>query len=140
MEFIFKVVKFIVKWTLILFIVLFGMILLGLMFVDTPEEKEAKKQEAIAKEQKLKEDKVKGFHCLSVWDGSLRDDRALKNSLKDPGSYEHISTSITPVNSEGVHTAYVTFRARNGFGGMAVSKATIIVSNETCNNVVLEIQ
>ena len=151
--------KFVKKFLKIVVYTFCGIILLGMAkgiinqsgVFDNEEQAQARLEQEernerirennrIAEANKKKSEKMKGFHCLSAWDGSLRDDRALKNSLNDPGSYEHIGTKITPVNSEGVHTAYVTFRARNGFGGMVVSKATIIVSNDTCNNAVLEIQ
>lgn len=151
-----KYIKKFFKFVLYSFGVLFALTLGVAIFVGPTEEQVAKKEaqraedkarqarieenERIAKANKEKSQKMKGFHCLSAWDGSLRDERALKNSLNDPGSYEHVETRITPVNSDGVHTAYVTFRARNGFGGLVLSKATVIVDNETCNNAVLEIQ
>ncbi|WP_338608073.1 hypothetical protein V6617_16830 [Pelagibacterium nitratireducens] len=78
------------------------------------------------------EDERKGFHCLSSWDGS---NRALvdtvKNSMREPGSFEHIETRITPVNN-GQHTIIMEYRGRNGFGGMSVETATGTLSNNGC--------
>lgn len=79
------------------------------------------------------EDQRKGFHCLSSWDGSNRDlVNAVKNAMRDPGSFEHISTRITPVNASGQHTLFMDYRGRNGFGGMSVETATGTLSNSGC--------
>ena len=80
-------------------------------------EKERKEQAEIA----FAENKRKGFHCLSSWDGSHR---TVKNwtveNLKDPESFDHIETKVTPVNDKGEHTLIMKYRARNGFGGMSI--------------------
>ena len=94
-------------------------------------------QIALAQEQSRKrakelETKRKGFHCLSSWDGSLKNDRAFKNRLKDPKSYDHIETLITP-NRNGYHKATIRYRARNSFGGMIIETTQVLVSNSTCN-------
>jgi len=79
------------------------------------------------------EDHRKGFHCLSAWDGSdpqLVD--AVKGQMREPSSFEHVETRITPVDSKGHHTVFMTFRGRNGFGGMNVETAVGTISNSTC--------
>lgn len=59
-------------------------------------------------------------HCLSGWDGSHRGvEAAFKPMLKDPDSYEHISTSYRDDGGDVV-TIRMTYRAKNGFGGMDV--------------------
>lgn len=83
-----------------------------------------------AAEQKAAK-KQKGFHCLSSWDGSLVHDRVIKNSMKNPDSYEHIETRITPVMN-GNHLAIIKYRAQNGFGGMSFGTMKVTVSNATC--------
>ncbi len=71
------------------------------------------------------ENRRKGFHCLNAWDGSHGEVVTLvKGSLRDPGSFEHISTKVTPANEMGLHTFFMEYRARNGFGGMNVITST----------------
>ncbi len=75
-----------------------------------------------------------GFHCLSSWDGSHRElVRALKLTLRDPDSFEHIETKITPVNDKGEHGLIMSYRARNGFGGMNVGSLLASVKNSDCS-------
>jgi hypothetical protein len=60
-----------------------------------------------------------GVHCLGGFDGAfppLRD--AVEASLRDPDSFELVDTTITPLNAEKTHTVEMTYRARNGFGGL----------------------
>jgi len=82
--------------------------------------------------------KRKGFHCLSAWDGSHRGvENYIKDRLKDPGSFEHIETRITPVSPEGTHSLTMKYRAKNGFGGYTVGAAVAVVSNEGCRATIL---
>ncbi len=91
---------------------------------DSPEEAELEEQER----------RKAGFHCLSAWDGSHRElVQALKDSLRDPDSFEHIETKITPVNDKGVHVLMMRYRARNGFGGMNVGALMATVNNSNCS-------
>ena len=86
-----------------------------------------------------RQEKRKGFHCLSPWDGSHRDlTRRVKGQLVDPDSFEHISTRVSPV-SAGIHTWRMTFRAKNGFGGMVVNAATGYYQNEGCGGTLVSI-
>jgi len=86
-------------------------------------------------------DRIAGFHCLSSWDGSHRQlERDIKNRLKDPDSYEHIETSITPVNTQGTHTLYTSFRARNGFGGMTITNVVATVNNSDCTATIISME
>lgn len=97
---------------------------------ESDEEEAARlKQEAVEEA----ENREKGFHCLSAWDGShsaLVD--AVKSSLRDPGSFEHYETRITPENVEGVHILSMEYGARNGFGGMNRETMMAEVDNVTC--------
>ncbi len=75
----------------------------------------------------------RGFHCLSPWDGAHDDFKALvQNMMRNPSSFEHIQTRISPVDADGNHTIIMDYRAENGFGGMNVGVATATVSNATC--------
>lgn len=94
---------------------------------DSPEEK-AQKNAAAAEKKKA------GFHCLSAWDGShARVVRDVKAQLRDPNSFEHVNTKITPADSLGNHVLYMSYRAKNGFGGMTNGLATASVHNATCD-------
>lgn len=85
------------------------------------------------------EDKRKGFHCLSEWDGSHREFKAsVISQLRDPDSFEHDATRVTPVK-DGQHTIVMEFRSRNGFGGMNRSTAIGTFSNATCDATVVGI-
>jgi len=88
-------------------------------------------------EQKAKEaaeDRQKGFHCLSAWDGSHRAVvKYVEERLRDPDSFEHIETRITPVNERGEHSLIMQYRAKNGFGGMSLGKALATIGNSDCS-------
>ena len=78
-------------------------------------------------------DRFKGFHCLSQFDGSNTSlVGAVKRGLREPSSFEHIDTSISPADSEGLHHTTMEYRARNGFGGMTVGIASGEVDKDTC--------
>lgn len=144
------------KGLFILFILIFGVGVLAEMGKqkqetwarEHPEEaaklaKEKAEAEARKAEEKAKaelENRRKGFHCLSSWDGSHR---AVKNyvedEMRDPDSFEHIETRITAVNEKGKHTLIMKYRARNGFGGMTVGVATATVENAGCGATVVSL-
>jgi len=108
----------------------FGIFVVGPVIGSVTGSNEPTVQELAERE----EDKRKGFHCLSSWDGSHRKlTTVLKKNLKDPSSYEHISTRVTPVNTDGLHDAVVTYRAKNGFGGFAIGTILATYSNKNCN-------
>jgi hypothetical protein len=81
---------------------------------------------------KAEEDQRRGFHCLSGWDGSNASlVQQVKNQLREPDSFEHIETRITP-EVNGKHNITMEYRARNGFGGMNVATAVGTVDHQTC--------
>lgn len=101
--------------------------------VPSPETTE----EIAAREAKAAEDRRKGFHCLSGWDGSHpKFKREVVDRLRDPDSFEHIETRVTPVN-DGKHTIVMEYRAKNGFGGMVVGAAAGSYANNDCDDVTL---
>lgn len=74
-----------------------------------------------------------GEQCLSGWDGSfprLKD--AVRMSLRNPRSFEHVSTVRSPVDGMGKFGLIMTYRAENGFGGMNVEAAGVEVDVRTC--------
>ena len=102
------------------------------------ERLEAKRraEEARLETVRKKEERRKGFHCLSGWDGSHRAFKAaVKRHLRDPDSFEHIETRVTPADENGEHRIWMTYRARNGFGGMNVAVATGTYLRHNCNHV-----
>ena len=98
---------------------------------ESSEEKAAREKKETAQ---TAEDRRKGFHCLSGWDGSHSDMvTQVKRILRDPSSFEHAETRITPANAQGKHQIAMTYRARNGFGGMNVDVARGEVDQTNCS-------
>jgi hypothetical protein len=66
------------------------------------------------------EEKQKGLHCLSTWDGSFRPlvDYVKKN-MRDPDSFKHRETRIGP-NINSTHFIHMMYSGKNGFGGVSV--------------------
>ena len=87
----------------------------------------------IVRERILAEDRRKGFHCLTGWNGShaglIRHFK--RNLLNDPASFEHIETRITP-EFNGWHRLLMDFRTRNTYGGMVRGTLTASVNTVTC--------
>ena len=84
-------------------------------------------------EAKIKAERMAGFHCLSHIDGANADmNREIKSRLRDPKSFEHIQTKISPINNSGEHQLFVTYRAKNGFGGYTSGMFTAYVANSNC--------
>ena len=105
---------------------------------DREAEFERQRQAEAVRITEAQENRRNGFHCLSEWNGSHRGVVDwLKDNLRDPDSYEHIETRITPVNTAGEHTLLMQYRARNGFGGMNVGNLTATVQNKTCQATII---
>lgn len=98
-------------------------------------EKDKAAQAEQAKERA--DNKRKGFHCLSGWDGSHSGFvEEVKARLRDPDSFEHIETRVTPVAPNGKHRIVMTFRSRNGFGGVVPGRAIGSFRSLGCSAVV----
>jgi flagellar biosynthesis GTPase FlhF len=101
-------------------------------------------ERAAERERQLAEERAArrtGFHCLSSWDGSHRAFRdAVRDQMREPNSFEHIETRVTPVDENGMHTILMQYRARNGFGGMNVGAAFGQYRNDNCNFIILTIE
>ncbi len=73
------------------------------------------------------------YKCLSSWDGSYGDlKRYTKKILKDPKSFEHDKTLITPI-VDGYQNVFMTYRAKNGFGGINVERIGAKIKNSDCS-------
>ena len=152
----FKLIKKIIKWSLISVVGLFTLATILAFSIDdiTPEQLAAREQARIeralsdalgeavvaaAEVTQAAEERRNGFHCLSSWDGSHR---GVKNNstdrLRDPDSFEHIETLIWPVNVNGEHALIMKYRARNGFGGMNAEYVKARVNNKTCSATIYE--
>ena len=85
------------------------------------EKNKAIKKDLNNKSKAIKENSGKsGVHCLSAWDGSYRPlVQIIKKNLKDPDSFKHRETRITPSENE-VHIVVMTYGAKNSFGGYVV--------------------
>jgi hypothetical protein len=101
------------------------------------ESEEVKAQKAAQALAAKAEEKRKGFHCLSGWDGTHRGtEKYVLAGLRDPDSYQHIETRITPVKN-GKHTLVMQYRAKNGFGGYVPGTVVVEVNNKDCSGTVV---
>jgi hypothetical protein len=99
-------------------------------YVDE-EKNKAIKKDLDNKSKAIKEHSGKsGVHCLSGWDGSYRPlVQIIKKNLKDPDSFKHRETRITP-SENGVHIVAMTYGAKNSFGGYVVENAIARVTSQ----------
>jgi hypothetical protein len=123
--------------------VLVVVVLVAVLFFshESDEEKAARIAEEqlqkAAEQAKTAENRRKGFHCLSSWDGShIKLERIVKGVLNDPDSYEHIETRVAPERS-GSHDFSMRFRAKNAFGAMIAGEARGIYNNSDCEPTIL---
>jgi flagellar biosynthesis GTPase FlhF len=104
-------------------------------------EAAAKEEEERQRQAEKEEERRKGFHCLSLWDGSHREfTRDVKQRMREPDSFEHIETRVTPVDNSGSHRIRMEYRARNGFGGMNVGVATGTYRNDDCTHTIQSLE
>jgi hypothetical protein len=105
--------------------------------VAAEAEKRKKEIERIAK----LEEKRRGFHCLlsrTSWHFGVKN--YVKNKMRNPDSFEHIKTVISPVNAKGAHALIMKYRAQNGFGGMSVGVALATINNADCSAKIISIK
>lgn len=117
-------------------VVAFGLLVSHCSAEQQKADIERQKQEAVQAAEAAKEkaeNQRKGFHCLSPIDGSEPDVvEAVKARLRDPDSFQHIETRITPVDVKGVHHLMMRYRSRNGFGGMVEGAAIANIVSDGC--------
>ncbi|AJP73140.1 hypothetical protein [Sphingomonas hengshuiensis] len=135
----------IVIGTIVFFLVIFWLLSDGTPAAKEetfPVAKEAPDPAKVAQaEQEAAEEKVKGFHCLSSWDGSNRDlIKQIKAKLGDPDSFSHTETTIAPVNDVGNHILRMDFRAANALGGKSIFTAWARIDHETCKADIISIK
>lgn len=107
---------------------------------DEPEIAELEEAPAALPPQPTTSDEQRrGMHCLNNWDGSHWDmQSAIKRRLRNPDSFDHVETRITPIDEAGNHSIFMTYRAQNGFGGLNVQQAIGVVDNAECELVMLQ--
>jgi hypothetical protein len=70
---------------------------------------------------------------LSAWDGTYSAlINAVKENLRDPGSFEHVETRISEIGEDGRQEVIMRYRAKNGFGGMNVQYAKGVLFSLNC--------
>jgi hypothetical protein len=95
-------------------------------------EKQAEADEVAAAALQVERERHSGMHCLSGWDGSNRSTvQQVKERLRDPSSFQHVETRIAP-DGNGSHKLVMTYRAKNGFGGLNVEQVGASVDSATC--------
>lgn len=121
-------------WGCFLMAGLFG----GLIgWIATIEESPEQKAERLAQEA---EDRRKGFHCLSPWDGSHDGVvKLVQAQLRDPDSFTHVETRVTPV-ADGRHTLTMQYRAKNGFGGVNSAMARAVYNQADCTATLISLE
>jgi hypothetical protein len=73
------------------------------------------------------------FKCLSAWDGSYGALKSYtKKAMKDPKSFEHRETRITPI-VDGYQNVFMTYAGKNSFGGMVVERIGAKIRNSDCS-------
>lgn len=101
-------------------------------------EAAAERERAVAEEA---ENRRKGFHCLSAFNGTHRGVvNFVSERLRDPDSFDHVETRITPVDGDGQHTLIMEYRAANGFGGINLETAVATVKNSDCSATIIAAQ
>ncbi|RJF91149.1 hypothetical protein [Sphingomonas cavernae] len=75
--------------------------------------------------------RVASLHCASATGEVLPFSRLLKQTMRNPGSFEHVSTKIGP-NENGVHAIAMTYRGSNGFGAIDAGVAMGELRNGDC--------
>jgi len=111
----------------IAFIIIAILLVIGIFFPD----EERKKRLATENKEEI-EKKQKGLHCLSGWDGAYRPlVVVIKNNLRDPDSFKHRTTTITPGKTSAFFVL-MTYGAKNGFGGYTTEFASARI-DMNCN-------
>lgn len=75
-----------------------------------------------------------GTHCVDGWDGTFPPlKKAVKEQLRNPSSFEHISTNWSHIGKDGKFGLVMKYRAQNGFGGMNVDAVGALIDARTCD-------
>ncbi|MCX9105894.1 DUF4875 domain-containing protein [Aeromonas veronii] len=99
---------------------------------ESKQDKQAEIDKVSAKKAVI-EARIKKLESqFSAWDGSHRTlERAIKKSMNDPDSYEHVETTYRDLGDSLIVST--TFRGKNGFGG--VVKNTVVAQVDLDGNI-----
>lgn len=99
---------------------------------ESAQDKQAEIDKASANKAAI-EARIKKLESqFSAWDGSHRTlERAIKKSMNDPDSYEHVETTYRDLGDSLIVST--TFRGKNGFGGMV--KNTVVAQVDLDGNI-----
>jgi hypothetical protein len=100
--------------------------------ISPPKLNQSEKNQLV-RHQAAEQTRADASHCLG-WDDSVdRLEQAVKANLRNPRSFEHVTTSLGPVGQDGKFNAVMTYRAENGFGGMNVETVGAVVDANSCD-------
>jgi hypothetical protein len=106
------------------------------MAAKAAEQRQSEEQRRVREEAQRQaelDQQKSGQHCLSGGNGSQRRlVGVVKQNLRNPSSFEHVATRITPRNEHGEHGVVMQYRAENGFGGMSLGMVTALVRSSDC--------
>jgi hypothetical protein len=106
---------------------------LGKAVPISPPKLNQQEKAQLAQNAAVEQTHANASHCLG-WDGSVdRLKQAVRDNLRNPSSFEHVRTAISPIGKDGKFAAVMTYRAQNGFGGMNVENVGAIVDPESCD-------
>ena len=77
-------------------------------------------------------DKRLGRHCLASDGSPEKLVSTLKSLMGNPDSFDHLQTSIEPVDSAGQHRVSMRYRAENRFGGMSLEAVEATLDSDDC--------
>lgn len=93
---------------------------------------------SVAKEKA--EERRTGAHCTRGYGATQKFRAYVKASMRDPSSFDHISTSMSNINANGNYKIYLRYRAKNGFGGTNTGTAKATVRASDCSITVTSIK
>lgn len=75
-----------------------------------------------------------GTNCLSWWyDYYAPLVKYVKTNTRNPKTFEHIRTTILPVDEKGEHLVVMKYRAENVYGGMNIEFISAIIDHNSCD-------
>ena len=90
-----------------------------------------KESKALVNADRQQEKRQKGLHCVAGGQ-NLAVEKLIKGALRDPGSFQHINTTIASVDDHGKHFLIMEYRAKNGFGGYNPGSVAAQVYQSNC--------
>lgn len=132
-------------WKIAVPVILVIILIAQIDIPDVPKTKEEIQKEKVEAEQQIQKRKEEiqiqkdSIHkqniekLFSAWDGAnIELEKKIKESLNDPDSYEHITT--TYIDAGTYLAVKTTFTARNVYGG--VIKQQVVVQQDTLGNII----